>query len=343
MARVLFLLKRRDPADTGSDSAGLFAGASLSSDMLIANRIDSRVSVLQDSSSIEQEIIKYDPTHILIENLWAEPEVIAGLQSRYPHISFLIRLHGDIVDITANDHAMSWISSYDTTIAVANPVLLRELRKLLRFELQWTKKQAETRVISLPVSYSQSLPKLTLDKDKSILDIGCFGTLEPHGNHLVQAAAALELAVKQKTQLHFHVQQTQGAGSDDPTLLNLQRIFDGTMHDGHLLIVHPWAPRSSWLDMCAQMDIGMQATHSSLGDQLAADLIVTGVPIVHSYLPWGGSLWRADPDDSHDIATKLSLAQELRWINVVWHQFKLRLHNLRTRRAWLAYLKDAIR
>jgi hypothetical protein len=212
------------------------------------------------------------------------------------------------------------------------------LRKLLAFEMKWTNKQAADQIIYLPLYHAANIPRMTMDKDPKVLDVGSFNPLNTEGNHLLQASAALQFANKNSLQLHFHVQLPQGETGANSTLENLQRLFYSADGNDHVLIAHPWSPRSAWIDMCSMMDVGLAASQHPAGDQNAADMISTGVPIVHSCISWGASLWRADPTSSDDIATKLSLAIELRWINVTWHDAKLWIHNWRAGRTWKKYL-----
>lgn len=341
MAKVLFLIKRRNDGDNIVDRAGIFTGVNITADCISSKQHSSKVAVVNSSNSIQGEITLFDPTHVIIEGIWVEPDLLQSLISENPNRKFCVRLHGDMDTLCSTDHALPWLSSYNCTIACHNPIQLRELRTLMAFELKWTEKQAAEKILHLPSYHAVNIPKIVLDKDRKVLDAGSFNPLNSEGNHLLQASAALRFANNSKMHLHFHVQLPQGeTGDNNSTLENLQRLFHNVDSEDHLLVIHPWSPRSAWIEMCGLMDVGLAASQHPAGDQNAADMVSTGVPIVHSCATWGGSLWRADPTDSIDIAKKLSLAIELRWVNVTWHEIKLWFYNRAAGKTWKKYISS---
>lgn len=339
MHRILFILKQKRDADSPMDKASVFTGARLTADAL-SKKHSSKVAVVPDANMIDYEIKIFDPTHVVIEGIWVDPIDFERIRANWPAVRFCVRINGDMDSLCATAHALPYLSSYEAVIACNHTALLTELRLLLGLELHWTAKQAAERVIHLPSWFARDIPRFRFDSDPKTLDVGSFNPLTPEGNHLMQAGAALLLADRLKLDLHFHVQLSQEEPEQNNTLENLSRLFANTANDGHLLVVHPWCPRSAWLSMCGQMDIGTSASAHPAGDQMLSDMASVGVPIIHSSISWGGSWWRADPSSIMDIARKMSLAQELRWLNVTWHNLKIPLHNLMARRRWARFLKS---
>lgn len=48
--------------------------------------------VLPNDDGIEEEILRFLPTHVIIESLWVNPEKFAILTHVYPNIKWIVRL-----------------------------------------------------------------------------------------------------------------------------------------------------------------------------------------------------------------------------------------------------------
>ena len=98
MPKVLFVLKRRDgfnPVEHADLSlqCGLYNSISYVNDMLISMDIESQIKICIDNNCINGHVYNFKPTHVIIEALWVVPEKIKLLQSMYPKIIWIIRLH----------------------------------------------------------------------------------------------------------------------------------------------------------------------------------------------------------------------------------------------------------
>ena len=67
--KVLFILKERHTSHSNfmTISSGLFNSASFVVDMLNKNGIESHLVEVKDNNSIDREVTKYKPTHVVIE------------------------------------------------------------------------------------------------------------------------------------------------------------------------------------------------------------------------------------------------------------------------------------
>ena len=170
------------------------------------------------------------------------------------------------------------------------------------------------------------------------IDICCFGAVRPLKNHMVQAFAAMEFAEKLGKQLRFHINAGRIEMQGGPVQNNLKGLFQHLHERGHQLINHQWTPREEFLELCAEMDIGLQCSFSETFNIVGADLISQGIPLVGSKeIPWSTSFGNADPTDSENICRALMRAYNHPQTNVVLNQWHLKNYTNVTRKIWNKY------
>ena len=347
MTKVLFILKRREDynavvhAHVGL-STGLYNSASFVNQMLRDSGIHSDLCVVTDNNDIDRVVTEHRPTHVIIEALWCVPSKFAVLQQLHPHVIWIIRLHSEMPFMATEGIAMDWICEYsgfrNLIIACNAPRMLRETRDLVRLRNQCTVEEAQRRVIYLPNYYPQHYVYKKLDSHKHSLDVCCFGAVRPLKNHLLQAVAAVQMAERLGKKLRFHVNSGRVEGRGEPIVHNLRGMFEQLWDRGHEMISHEWTPREQFLELCASMDLGLQVSFSETFNIVGADLISQGVPLIGSAeIPWAVGLFTADPTNSRDIMRKMSLSYELPWLNVRWHQQRLKTYTSDTRIVWDEY------
>jgi hypothetical protein len=240
--------------------------------------------------------------------------------------------------------AMDWIGEYsrfkNIILSCNAPRMLREVRLYLQHLNGWTDKKTNQRVIYQPNFYPQEYKRKQLDKSGEFIDIGCFGAVRPLKNHLVQAFAAIDFAERIGKRLRFHVNAGRIEMQGGPALRNLRCLFEQIYGRGHELVNHQWTPREQFLELCAQMDIGLQVSFSETFNIVGCDVVSQGVPLVGSVeIPWSSRWWRADPTDSSNIADRLERAYNFSNINVTLNQHNLNKYTENTRRIWYDYFK----
>jgi len=347
--KVLFILKRREDYNAALHSniglsTGLYNSASFMNDMLKSQGIDSKLVVVADNNCIDREVNAFKPTHAIIEALWVVPQKFTILQKLHPNVKWVIRVHSEMPFMAGEGMAMDWLGDYslyeNVVIAMNAPRMYREVLMYLKLKNNWDDKTANERVIYLPNFYPQEYEGKKLNKDKEHIDIGCFGAVRPLKNHLVQAFGALEFAKRIGKKLRFHVNAGRIEMQGQPALNNLKGLFEQLADTGHEMINHTWVPRSSFLDVCRQMDIGLQVSFSETFNIVGADLISQGVPIVGSKeIPWAVDSCCADPTDSADIAKKLASAYNWPWVNVKTNQISLTHYTNNTAKIWNKYFR----
>ena len=347
--RVQFILKRRE--DYSSElhghhktlSTGLYNSVSFLDEMLNDCNVTSEICVVEDNNSIDRAVTRFKPTHCIIEALWVVPSKFAVLTKLHPKIKWIVRLHSEMPFIANEGIAMDWLADYvrypQLMIGVNAPRMLEETRTYLRSVHRWDAKTAESRVIYMPNFYPQTYTKRRPLRQKGIINVGCFGAVRPLKNHLLQAVAAVKYADSKKLQLRFHINGNRLEMKGEPVLNNLKGMFQQLEDRGHALLLHDWRSRPEFLDLCAEMDVGMQVSFSETFNIVGADIISVGVPRVPSMeIPWANELFAADPVDSVDIANKIARTMKWGWLNTMLHKKQLTAYTNTTRKVWLDWL-----
>lgn len=352
--RVLFILKRRQ--DYGEShhsnislSTGLYNSASYMCDMLRENRIESKVVVVTDNNCIDREVTLYRPSHVIIEALWVVPEKFDILHKLHPTVKWVIRLHSNLPFLQNEGIAMNWIYKYyasclknEVYLAFNSPRIHDDMKDYF-ISLGSPRAVVDKRILYLPNYYpseyycNNNEGESKECKDKSVLDISCFGAIRPIKNHLIQAIAAIKFADFEGKKLRFHINIGRIEQKGDSTLKNLRDLFSHRP-EKYRLIEHEWLSKRSFIRLCSQMDMGMQFSLSETFNIVAADTIMAGVPIVGSKeIPWISSLYTANPTDSNQMVGAMIRTYMFPKTNLRINRRKLRLYSRLSERIWVSY------
>jgi hypothetical protein len=347
--KVLFILKRKDNFNAVTDSnigvsTGLYNSASFVNDMLVAAGVTSNMEVVIDNNGIDAVVTKYRPTHVILEALWVVPTKFAVLCKLHPTVTWIIRLHSEMPFLAGEGMALDWLGDYASfpsiVLGANGPRMLREARFYLGHKMDWDPGEANRRIVYLPNYYPTTFVTKTYAPDKEFVDIGCFGSVRPLKNHLIQAFAAIKFAEYLGKKLRFHVNGDRLEMKGQPVMNNLYALFMQLCEKGHRLVSHSWTPRAQFLELCARMDIGMQVSFSETFNIVGADFVGQGVPFIGSKeIPWAPDEFVSDPTDSEHVFEKLVYTHINNKRNVEQHQFMLRNYVEDSRRIWREYFK----
>jgi len=348
MSRVLFILKRREDYNTEKHnhiglSTGLYNSAKFMHDMLLQNGIECHLEVVADYNAIDRQIFLYKPTHVILEAIWVTPAKLTTLQQLHPRVKWIVRVHSEMPFMAGEGQALDWIGDYsgckNVVIAMNAPRMLREISNYLRIRNRWTTAHTVERSIYLPNYYPQQYVSRKFDREKTHVDVACFGAIRPLKNHLVQAFAAIEFAESIGKHLKFHVNAGRIEMQGQPAISNLKCLFEQLHDSGHEMINHEWRPREEFLLLCAQMDIGLQVSFSETFNIVGADLISQGVPLIGTAneIPWAVNAFCADPTNSENIAAKMRTSYKFPMLNVKSHQYNLSKYTEKSQEIWTNY------
>jgi hypothetical protein len=343
--RIQFILKRR--LDYSGElhghhktlSTGLFNSVNFLHEMLPGQGIASDLIVAVDNNQIDREVRRFQPTHCVIEALWVVPTKFAVLTRLHPKVTWIVRLHSELPFIANEGIAMDWIAEYvrypNVIIGVNAPRMLEETRSYLMSVMGWDYKTAQQHVIYLPNFYPQQYRSKPPRRLTDRIDVGCFGAVRPLKNHLVQAVAAVKFADQRGFKLNFHINGNRMEMKGEPVMNNLKGMFAQLADRGHELILHDWRPREGFLDLCHEMDLGLQVSFSETFNIVGADMVSQGVPLVPSVeIPWANEIFTADPTNSDDIAAKMHRALRYSRANVWLHKKQLNAYTNETIATW---------
>lgn len=320
--RILILTKKRIVPYEGTKSPTVITSSGLkNSAMFVVDLLNdlghvAAVVDVVDNNCIDKEVTEFYPDIVIIEALWVVPEKFDVLKRLHPHIKWVVRLHSDIPFLANEGIAMDWIFKYverNVIIAVNNTRIDEELKNLIDPDKVWY----------LPNYYPLVKRKVDIaKKDKTIIDIACFGAIRPMKNQLLQAIAAIIFANDKGLVLRFHINGTRVEGLGEPILRNIRSLFENTHHQ---LIEHDWLEHDEFLRLIANMDISMQCSLSETFNIVSADAVSQSVPIVVSpEVSWASEVGVANPTSSVSIVEKLKIVWSLR--KLVVH--KLNYYNL---------------
>ena len=347
MPRILFVLKRRQDYDPIKHSeiskqCGLFNSIDYVHNMLLSQGYDSQLSICIDNNCINGYVYKFKPTHVIIEALWVVPDKIRLLQSMYPSIKWIVRLHSAIPFLSIeSSQSMKWIAEYskidNTFIAANDPRLMTELSVYVSN----LDSDYKDRIIYLPNYYPQSNIKQFKNSisEKDTIDISCFGAIRPFKNNMTQALASIEFCKRKKKKLRFHINSERNELNGVTVYQNLIQLFSYLDKNQYSLVCHPWASRDEFLEICSTIDIGMQVSFTETFNIVGADIITNGVPLIGSTeIPWLNERYCASPQDVQDIIDKLILTYDDLEKNVIDNQKSLSEYLERTINIWRDYI-----
>ena len=351
MSDILFILKRREDFNelvhnTRGLSTGLLNSATFMVDMLNSDNITTEIEVAVDNNCIDRLVNLHKPTVVIIEALWVIPSKFALLSKLHPDVTWIIRLHSDMPFMALEGMSFEWIGDYlnhpNIVLAPNSPRMYKELQVYARsIHYNWPEDYLERKIVYLPNYYPIKPISKKLNKNKHWVDISCFGAVRPLKNHVMQAVAALEFAESLNKELRFHINIGRIEGGAHPALRNLQGMFEHLADKGHQLVGHNWMDRDAFVEVCSQMDIGMQVSFNETFNIVGADIISQGVPFVGSLdeIPWGSNYFMANPAESSSIVEALHRAYKWPRVNARLHTHNICSYSKKTRKIWAKYFK----
>lgn len=344
--KILFVLKRRDNFDPIKHAdislqCGLYNSISYVHNMLITQGYNSQISICIDNNCINGFIYKFQPDFVIIEALWVIPDKVKLLQSMYPKITWIVRLHSGIPFFSIeSSQSMKWVAEY---VKIDN-VFLGVNDKRLQMELDIYTScllSEENRIIYLPNFYPQyiKIKEFLLD-DKDTINISCFGAIRPFKNILTQAIASIEFCKRINKKLKFHINSERNELNGQTVFTNLENMFSN-LNENFILICHPWTNKKDFLNICStDIDIGLQVSFTETFNIVSADLVTNGVPIIgSSEIPWLIDEYQSNPVDVIDIVNKMIYTYNNLEKNVKENQISLLNYTNESIKIWNNYLE----
>ena len=338
--KILFVCKRRLDVEE-KKTYGLETSASFVVNFLRESGVDVDIGRAFDANDIDRLVTQSDPTHVVLEALWATPDKVREILSikRHKARKWIIRIHCRTAFLANEGIAFPWILGYREKIyPVANNLWIAPN------SLDTTKDLREAfgiKTVYLPNIYcpqKYELPPRVEEKD--VLNVGLFGAIRPMKNHLLQALAVVKYANRVGIKAKVHINGTRLEQRGENCLKNLEAFFQG-QNGIHELIKHDWMTHEEFSGLCSQMDIGLQVSFSETFNIVCADLIYNGVPCIGSLpIDWLPNKWQVvNPNDSEEIFQRMSQALSVFGGLTLWNARRsLNSWSHKAGRIWLNFL-----
>jgi hypothetical protein len=311
--KILFICKDRSSEGYGHyGSFGLMNSAKMVCDVLNENNVEGKMVVVTDANSIDKEVTNYNPTHIIIEAIWVTPAKMIELKNLYRHKDrqWIIRTHSRIPFLSMEGNSIDWIFDYSKIGKNVH----------VSFNCKETNKEfsnlIEKEAIYLPNLYTiHDYTKNYKSHHHYWIDIGCFGSIRPLKNTLIQAVAAIKYADSLDLHLRFHIND-RPEQLGDRVLKNLNLLFKNRPE--HLLVKHKWMNHHDFILLLRQMNISMQVSMSETFNMVIADSVDNNIPVVVSkeigYLP---NYVKASETSVDSIFSVLKLVNKTKFFGVI--------------------------
>lgn len=298
MKKILFLLKDRaySPA---KGSYGLLNSASQVAAYLTEKLNICHIATVFDANGIDRVMNDFKPDIVIIEALWVTAKKLDELMHvpRYHHVHWVIRVHSDMGYLTTEGNGIKTLNDYidldidKLTISLNNEHFTKALSQALGFRFAY-----------LPNIITYHEPFEDYTREKTRINIGCFGALRLLKNQPFQAICAIEAANRMDKKLMFHI--TPNTPTDKDTVLeNLKQIFVNTQHE---LVMHPWMETRKFHKLISKMDLGLQLSYTESFNIVTADFVSKNkLILVSGAIDWMPEMFQVSTTDYEEVIKKI--------------------------------------
>ena len=334
--KALFIVKRNNGygASCAGYSKEVMSGLWNSARFVVSNLnhygLHTKVVDVVDNNDIDREVTRYKPNIVFIEALWVVPEKVKILMVLHPKVKWVVRIHSNTPFLANEGNAVAWIKAYSELGVVIAPNaehMQEDLDVILG-----------GRGITPLLPNCYKFPPRPLkcgewDWD-GVLRIGCFGSLRPMKNQLIQAVAAIDAANRLGYPMEFHINASRHEQNGCNVLKNIRALYKDS---GYTLVEHQWLPRVDFLEVLAKMNLSMQVSFSETFNIVTADSVSQLIPvIVSSEIDWVPFAKVVPTTDAKGIAQGIVDASFNQAVEGNWRS--LYQYNQAAVNAWLDYL-----
>jgi hypothetical protein len=289
-------------AGGGVSHTGLVVSVQGTARVLRNNGVNAFVRAVSGRADIEKLIAAENPSHIVINALWLSTADLFYLVQTYTHVQFAVLCHSNIAFLQAEPNA----------ITLLHDAVDLELSSIGNFQVAANSNNGakgiqhawECPAIYLPNLYylDETVRVLRRKWSGGTLRIGAFGAIRPLKNPTASAFAALAIATALSTDLEFYVNDGRNdQGWATRLMPAVEAIFRGVPYAK--LIKRGWADWAAFRRTVRGMHLMLQPSFTETFNIVTADGVAEGIAsVVSNVIEWAPPHWRADPDDTEDIA-----------------------------------------
>jgi hypothetical protein len=326
MLDILFICKDRSSGNYKEGKYGLWNSASFVVDFLNSSQIKSELICVFDGNSIDKAVHDHKPRIVVLEALWVTPQKLLQLSKLHRRVKWIVRVHSKLPFLSNEGIALEWLNGYKS---IPNVILTGN-----NFDFVEDMRSCNYKFEYLPNIYLDRVNYSRPIFARQDLHIGCFGSLRPMKNQLLQAVSAIDFANYIGYNLKLHINSSRYEQKGDNVLKNLIALFKN--NPDHDLVHHDWLPHEEFLSLVYTMDLGMQVSYSESFNIVAADFVRMNIPIVTSKeISFNTSFLWADPNSRRDIFWKLHRAHTFKTFMNWRSNSKLDSYNLIAKDTWI--------
>lgn len=250
---------------------------------------------------IERHETKHPVTHVLVMAQWIPTRYLAQLAMKYPRIEFGMKCHSNVGFLQAEPPAIDLLrESIDLETGLPNFHACSNNSRL---------SHALRHMYGRPITYLPNLYYLHGEEpihrpgwNGGLLRLGAFGSLRVYKNFSTAIAAAIELtnSLKCHSEIWINSGRSDGAGN---VVYRTALAWTKGLPFITLKELH-WASWPEFKRVIGSMNLLFQPSYSETFNNVTADGIAEGVPsVVGESIEWVPESWKAEPDDSSDVAS----------------------------------------
>jgi hypothetical protein len=279
---------------------GLGVAAINTAKVLQQNGIPTVVWPVINAEDLRRRLTVKATANVIISAPWIPSAELQALGNDFPNTHFTVACHSNVGFLQADRNGVKLVrelmeleaGNYNIHLAGNS----RRFCNWIRF------------AFSAPCAY---LPNLYFLHDEPLphprpfhggtLKIGVFGATRPLKNMMSAAGAALEIARSLRSPLELWVSGGRTEGGGEVVLGAVKEMLAGL--PGVNLILNGWQTWPNFRRTVGSMNLLLQPSYTESFNMVTADGVAEGVPsVVSSAIDWAPSDWKADVDDTLDIA-----------------------------------------
>lgn len=279
---------------------GLGVAAINTAKVLQQNGIKTAVWPIINAEDLRRRLTANPADNVIVSAPWIPSPDLQALGNDFPDTHFSVNCHSNVGFLQADRNGIKLVREMmELEAGTTNIHLAGNSRRFcdwIRF------------AFSAPCAY---LPNLYYLHDEPIplprpfcggtIKIGVFGATRPLKNMMSAAGAALEIARSLRSPLELWLSAGRTEGGGEVVLGAVKEMLANL--PGVNLVLNGWQTWPSFRHTVGSMNLLLQPSYTESFNMVTADGVAEGVPsVVSSAIDWAPEDWKADVDDSLEIA-----------------------------------------
>jgi hypothetical protein len=279
---------------------GLGVAAINTAKVLRQHGIKTAVWPIINAEDLRRRLTATPADFVIISAPWIPSSELQALSNDFPDSEFTVTCHSNVGFLQADRNGVKLVRELMELEAGSHNIHLagnsRRFCDWIRF------------AFGSPCAY---LPNLYFLHDEPLphphpfcggtLKIGIFGATRPLKNMMSASGAALEMARALRAPLELWVSGGRTEGGGEAVLGAVQEMLAGL--PGVKLILNGWQNWPAFRRTVGSMHLLLQPSYTESFNMVTADGVAEGVAsVVSSAIDWAPQDWKADVDDTLDIA-----------------------------------------